>query len=291
MNQIIWLASYPKSGNTWFRALLANYFSELDEPVDINAMQTGPIASARQVFDEHLGVAASDLTFTEVTHLRPEVYRYVSDKLPAKQFTKVHDAFLRSSSGKPVFPAEATHAAVYLIRNPLDVCISYANHNNCSIDRAIELMNEPEHQLAPRSGGLPGQLPQRMGTWSNHVTSWVDQKEFPVRVVRYEDLKVDPVNTFAAALEFLGLEIDLGRVELAVEFSSFDRLKRQEMEKGFLEKPIQASSFFREGKSGGWRARLAKEQWARVRTTQEEVMRRFDYWEEASDLVDSINFR
>src|SRR6056297_2434972 len=76
----IWLASYPKSGNTWFRVFLSNLFSETPEPADINSLHETPIASARQPFDEATGLPSSDLTFEEVDHLRPEVYRFQANE-------------------------------------------------------------------------------------------------------------------------------------------------------------------------------------------------------------------
>ncbi len=74
--RIVWLASYPKSGNTWMRAFLSNYLADGDKPVDINSLDTGgPIASARTIFDEAVGVEASDLTQDEIERYRPRVYR------------------------------------------------------------------------------------------------------------------------------------------------------------------------------------------------------------------------
>ena len=67
---IIWLASYPKSGNTWMRTFLTNYWRDAAEPVDINSLEGGPIASARRVFDDAVGVEASDLTPAEIERLR-----------------------------------------------------------------------------------------------------------------------------------------------------------------------------------------------------------------------------
>ena len=128
---IYWLASYPKSGNTWSRALLANYFSNSDEPADINALGGGPIASARQPFDDNIGIEASDLTQDEIERLRPAVYEAISDKIleerakaeaePRKAdgtdaeddhplmppIFKVHDAFTQTPDGVPLLSKKA----------------------------------------------------------------------------------------------------------------------------------------------------------------------------------------
>ena len=75
MNGIIWLASYPKSGNTWFRVFLTNLLRDADTPASINELESTPIASARGIFDNNIGFEASDLTADEIDRLRPELYR------------------------------------------------------------------------------------------------------------------------------------------------------------------------------------------------------------------------
>ena len=72
MAGIIWLASYPKSGNTWLRAFLTSFQSG-GQPVDINSMAGGPIASARKRFDDAMGVEASELTQEEIDRYRPRI--------------------------------------------------------------------------------------------------------------------------------------------------------------------------------------------------------------------------
>ena len=66
---IIWLASYPKSGNTWFRIFLTNLLQKHTSPANINELTGGPIASSRQLFDELTGIDSSDLTFDEIEKL------------------------------------------------------------------------------------------------------------------------------------------------------------------------------------------------------------------------------
>ncbi|NOZ51459.1 MAG: sulfotransferase domain-containing protein, partial [Chloroflexi bacterium] len=78
MNGIIWLASYPKSGNTWMRVFLTNYLRDSDEPAEINNLDGGPIASARDIFDRVIGVESSDLTAEEIDRFRPAVYEQVA---------------------------------------------------------------------------------------------------------------------------------------------------------------------------------------------------------------------
>ena len=74
--KIIWLASYPKSGNTWFRVFLSNLLSHSDKPADINNLYATPIASNRELFDEATGISSSELTLDEIDNLRPLVYEF-----------------------------------------------------------------------------------------------------------------------------------------------------------------------------------------------------------------------
>lgn len=277
---IYWLASYPKSGNTWMRILLANYFTESDDPVDINQLNTGLIASSRNVFDEYAGVAASNLTTDEIERLRPSVWNRISEDLAASEapvFVKIHDALTTTGGGDLIVPATATAAAVYVMRNPLDVAVSFAHHDATTVATLVERMNEPEFSLVDMSDGIFTQLRQRLLTWSSHVTSWIDQREFRVHIVRYEDLWADPAAVFADVLRFVGTTPDPLQVAQAVRASSFDRVSAQEREAGFVERPQQAPSFFRAGKPDTWQDVLSPELVDKVLADHGPVMRRFGY--------------
>ncbi len=285
MNGIVWLASYPKSGNTWFRAFIANLTSDSDEPVDINALHTGGIASARDPFDRYAGVEASDLTAEEIDRLRPEVYLQMAAEAEETEYHKVHDAYTLSSAGRPLFPAEATKGALYFLRNPLDVAVSYAHHSGRDADVAIRWLGQEEHCMCAGPKQLHSQLRQRLLTWSGHVLSWVDQDSFPVCVVRYEDMRHDTEATFIRAARFAGLPDDPERVRRAIELSSFDELQRQESERGFHEKMPRAESFFRKGEVGSWRQSLSAEQAARIAADHGRVMARFGYLDDGGEPV------
>ena len=114
-------------------------------------------------------------------------------------------------------------------------------------------MDDPGHALAGGDRRLFPQFRQPMSTWHDHVATWLDLPDFPVHLVRYEDLSAAPEATVAEAARFLGLPDDGGLVGDAVRNASFDELRRQEEEDGFDERPPAASTFFREGRSGGWR--------------------------------------
>ncbi len=283
MGRIFWLASYPKSGNTWMRILLTNYLRRADQPADINSLDSGPIASARQVFDDHVGIEASDLTPDEIDRYRPRVYEQMSRQAVGPLFIKVHDAFTRTRDGGPLISPAATAGVVYLLRNPLDVAVSLAHHTAADVERVVEMMADPEAAFVQNPERLHRQLRQRLLSWSGHVTSWVDESGLRLHLVRYEDLWADPAAVFAGVVRFCGLAEDADQIARAVDFSRFDRLQRQEAEHGFVEKLPLAQSFFRRGTSGSWREAMAPALAARLLANHHDVMRRFGYLNEDGD--------
>jgi len=276
MGRIVWLASYPKSGNTWMRALLTNYLLEADGPADINNLLGGPIASDRHTFDELAGVESADLSPDEVARWRPEVYRLLARESDGLLFVKAHDACRRGSV--QFFPQDVTALAIYIIRNPLDVAVSLASHLDISLDGAVARVCEGL-TLAQSGERLRDQLEQVVLSWSAHVCSWVDEPAFPNHVVRFEDLLTDPQRTFRGVLTALNSPIDEERMARAIERSRFAELKGQEARGGFLERLSRTDPFFRQGREGGWREVLSEAQHERIVAANPEVMSRFGYFE------------
>ena len=283
MNGIYWLASYPKSGNTWLRVLLTNYLRNSEEPADINDLELNGLGFDRQTFDEFLGIESADLTRRQIEHYRPLVYERMAAETSEPLFLKVHDAFEYNDEGQPIFSKKATAGAIYLIRNPLDVAVSYAHHQDEPIDEMIRLMNKNNAQMAG-SNKPGGQLPQKLGSWSNHVGSWVDEPDLKIHIVRYEDMIDETLEIFSDVLRFVGLNVDLNRVEKAVEFSSFERLRTQETAHGFKEKQPTAKSFFRQGRAGSWREILTEAQISQLITDHQIMMCRFGYLTESGEI-------
>lgn len=275
--KIYWLASYPKSGNTWMRILLTNYLHNADTPADINALDGGPIASGRQVFDDNVGIEASDLTADEIERYRPLVYEQLSAQATEPLFLKVHDAYTRTPEGMPLISKRATAGVIYIIRNPLDVAVSFAHHSASTLERIVNKMGDTDFCFVDKPQRLHNQLRQRLLSWSGHVTSWVDEPDLRVHIVRYEDLKKEPEATFSKVVTFCGLEVDQSRIEKAVKFSSFEEVQRQEREHGFQEKMPQSVSFFRKGEAGSWKETMPPELEDKLISENSEVMRRFGY--------------
>jgi aryl sulfotransferase len=286
MAKVIWLASYPKSGNTWMRVLLANYLRDSTVPADINELGLGPIASARQCFDEWAGIEASVMDATAIEELRPDVFRCLLRESRDTLYMKVHDAWTRTGRGAPLFPAEVTAGVVYLLRNPLDIAPSCAYHWGVSVDKAVDNLCDPEFALARSRDGLADQLRQRLLSWTGNACSWLDESGLPVHTVRYEDLHRNPEAVFGDVVRFCGLPWDAARVRNAVAFSDFSELQRQEQCNGFRERPLRSSgAFFRKGNINSWHSELPLALAARLIQTHGETMRRFGYLNESNQPV------
>jgi hypothetical protein len=274
---IIWLASYPKSGNTWFRAFLTALLNPGSTGIDINNMHPATIASSRQLFDEITGVSSADLLPEEIDRLRPFVYRQNALESDELLYHKIHDAWRIVPGGEPLVPADVTRGVLYFIRNPLDVAVSFAGHLHATVDKTIGILNNRSYAFCDSSDRLPNQLRQGLSSWSGHVASWLDQSGLPVCLLRYEDMLSSPVETFSKAVSFIGIPHTELQVQQALDAASFERLKKQEDEKGFAEKNARSPSFFRKGVAGDWRNVLTAEQVKSITGAHEGVMRRFGY--------------
>ncbi len=286
-----WLASYPKSGNTWLRMLLAN-MSATDAPADINDLpERGGIASARGPFDHLTLIDSGLLTFDEIDALRPRVYEELArgaqddeyDNEPdaaSVRFVKAHDAYTLTPKGEPLLAgARGADAAIVIVRDPRDVAPSLANHGHIGIDEAIARMSDDEDGFCARSDRQHNQLRQRLLGWSGHVTSWLDQRDIPVLPVRYEDMRADPAGQLRRVLGFARRPASEEDIARAVAFADFAELSGQEQEKGFREapRPYAGGAFFRRGEAGAWRDELTPEQVARIEAAHGAVMRRLGY--------------
>jgi hypothetical protein len=276
-HQILWLASYPKSGNTWFRAFLTALMTE--GGVEINKLKTDGIFSDRFIFDYCADIESRDLYDRESRVMIAEVYRYLASERSKLSIIKIHDALTVDPEGNSIVPADVTRCAIYFIRNPLDIPGSLANHNSTTIQESVNVLNNKNARLLSQTGNLNRypQFRQYLFDWSSHVNSWTINPPFPVCVIRYEDMLSDTFGTFQKILQFVGMEYTPEQINKAIEASSFEALKKQETEGGFREKPIKSNSFFRSGKNGNWEKELNSEQIQSILAMHKEVMERYNY--------------
>ena len=273
MGAIVWLASYPKSGNTWMRAFLHNLLRNPDRPIHINELERFSLGDSQRIwYDEVSERPLAELSEAEIVGLKPKAHRRMTEAFPDSVFVKTHNR-VGDAFGRPLITMACTAGAIYVVRNPLDVVISMSHHYDVDLDRAIAMLNDPN--LAP-----PGDdriIAQFLGDWSGHVRSWTAAPSTQLIVVRYEDMLATPSATFGGVAGFLGLTPPAERLDQAVEFSSFKVLQTQEAEAGFKERAISEDQFFRAGTAGQWRDRLSTKQIAAVVDAHREQMARFGY--------------
>ncbi len=274
MSGILWLASYPKSGNTWLRAFLANYFCNGQEALSINDLPNYALGDNFLVHYEYfLGKSKERISEDEALKVRPAVHRWFATAEGRTVFVKTH-SIVGKIGDQPLITPEATAGAIYVMRHPFDVAVSWAYHYLTDLDRAVDALCRPGNAL-PRANGL---LSQCLGTWAEHVHSWTTAPGLTRHVMRYEDMQTQPRATFATLVNFLELPPDADRLKRAIRFSCFRELAHQEREEGFVEaRPDGSTRFFREGALGAGTTILNDVQKRRLCDALGEVMQRHGY--------------
>ncbi|MBL8706603.1 MAG: sulfotransferase domain-containing protein [Rhodospirillales bacterium] len=276
MGGIVWLASYPKSGNTWMRAFLHNLLTNAKKPVEPNYLDKFTLGNkSAGWYRPYAGnKPLSELTPEELAKYRPLVHRDFTRTSPDSVFVKTHAYLGADDVGVPLITMEYTAGAIYIVRNPLDVCISMTHHFGCSIDDAIDYLGFVRNSMG---GGDDESIMEPVSTWSIHVKSWTGQPNPRLIAVRYEDMLDQPRIAFGNVCRFLGIVPPPERLERAIKFSSFEMLRKMEDEKGFKERSDNAERFFREGRKEQWREKLSPAQVQKLVDAHREQMARFNY--------------
>lgn len=273
---IVWLASYPKSGNTWLRSLLHAYLYP-DEPLDLNDLGGGPVHLARQTLDDYCAISSGEMLPEELIPYRAILHTHLAKQCTFPAFIKTHDAYTVGRSGQPLFPQECSAGAIYIARDPVDIAPSLAHHEGRDLDWTINRLADPHAALNQWTDKSSTALPEYTSGWSGNVASWFGQTEIPVLYIRYEDMHTDPASTLDQVLKFCSLQVDQSKIAAAVSACTFDALQRLEGARGFREKPSSQRAFFRSGKVGEGRATLSVEQQQSIIATHREWMEKLGY--------------
>ncbi len=272
LRTLVWLASYPKSGNTWLRAFLGNYLFKREEPLSLNDLKRvssgdAPAAAYRDI----AGRPPQGLHGLALMQVRTKYLHRIATQADIS-FVKTHSANVRIQN-VPLIPPQFTRMAIYVVRNPLDMLVSFADHFAMSFERAAEA-------IATKTNGVPPNqkvLGQYLGTWSDHVKGWTRAKDIRVHTVRYEDMQSDPEQAFSRVIKAMGVPVDDAALRQAIEFSSFETLKRLESETGFDEKGAAQERFFREGRTGTGSEALPPAVIEKIKQDHGDTMRRHGY--------------
>ena len=276
MKNLIWLASYPKSGNTWLRAFLSNLTFEAKEPVNINKMTPKYRANDKMLIERFTNLEPSELTESEIFNLRPKVYAELSKVSPNYPFIKIHDAYQKTAKGDFIIPTTQTHAVIYMVRNPIDIVGSLAHHQNISYDETIKFMANDHATINQTSSYYHRLAPELLLSWSNHLKSWT-HAGLNLLLVKYEDMHCKPLETFTKIVEFLGFDYSERQVKKAIAFSEFKVLKNQEQQTGFIDKNMNSLNFFRKGQVNSGIKELSQKQIEEVRRDHHIMMEQMGY--------------
>jgi len=270
---LVWLASYPKSGNTWLRSLVTNYALNREAPAPINRLSDLTFGDSSGPHVGRIGGKPhTAMTIEEEVRARPKLLAAISANGAHVNLVKTHSINARRF-GVTLIPPELTKLAVYVVRHPLDMLLSYADHYGVSHEIAVEALSSEHNRVAANATAVA----QFLGSWSEHVASWTRRPAFRVITVRYEDLHADAAACLAPVVEALGMPADADRLARAVRFSDFGEMRRQEEAGGFVERSANQERFFRSGATGQWREALAPELAEKMIARHGDMMKKHGY--------------
>ena len=253
---IVWLASYPKSGNTFLRSLLTSYFYSEDGNFNFGLLKETNQFPDKNIFSR-LGVDIKDNYKVAENYLKAQEEINKSNKL---ELLKTHSSFCKMYNKFNFSSPNTSLGVIYIVRDPRNVLLSFARHNSQTISDTFNLMiNEKT------IGNEKDQPEVYMGSWSFHFNSWkVYQKQKKYFLVKYEDLIYDTKNILIKILEFINnlinskFIIDENKLLNVIETTKFSNMKKLEKKFGFKEAKINENTgetipFFNLGPKNDWK--------------------------------------
>lgn len=238
---LIWVASYPKSGNTWVRTILQ---SAITGSVDLT--QLGTFIPSFPFCVSRMNRGKSIAHPSQVSQYWPHAQTTISmDAGSSSTIIKTHNVC--ASFGGVKFPnPEYTQSAIYIVRDPRDVAISYSHHFNHDLSDSIEVLMDEKNFLYKVHDYFRGEF---TASWQAHINSWM-KASFPLLLIRYEDLLSEPETIIEKIITFLEIDPKVPVKKIA-DATSFRKLSHLEQQNGFSEK-AHSVNFFRVGQAHQW---------------------------------------
>ena len=256
---IIWLASYPKSGNTFLRSLLASYFYSEDGTFEFEMLKNIKQFPINEIFDK-IGVDINDKYLVAKNYIKSQEEINKSKKL---SFLKTHSSFCKMYNKFNFSDLKNSLGVIYIVRDPRNVVTSFAHHNSKSIENTFELLT---NDLTIGNEKYDAEV--YLGSWNFNYNSWkIYKNSEKYLLVKYEDLVKNTKNVFIKILKFInelsqnGKSIDEKKIEKVINQTNFSRMKNLEDEHGFEEAKVnnntgQIVKFFNLGPKNDWKKTL-----------------------------------
>ncbi len=257
---IVWLASYPKSGNTWVRLFLKSYLSDDIKEFSINQKRDDEFKIERfpnikifkdmQInYDNFFEISKNWITIQDRINL--------NNKL---NILKTHNAMCTVNKNK-FTNKENTLGAIYIVRDPRDVAVSFSYHMGKTLTEIVNNMIDKEYLISESDFMTEKKVSGStlLSSWSNHYNSWKNYNSIKSIIIKYEDLIRNTADKFYEIVLYLnklyGTKVDEKKILKSIELTNFKNLQNLEKEHGFEEITI-SKTFFREGKVGSWKKKL-----------------------------------
>ena len=224
---IIWLASYPKSGNTYVRAFLSAYYFSKDGQFDFNQ-----ISNIRQFPDKEFLNQKTEGVLEASKQWIPSQRKIIANK--KIKFLKTHNC-LGNYKGNTFTSSETSLGAIYIVRDPRNVFTSVKNHFSYDDEKALQMILDKKSTLMSKGYETFSYI----SSWANNYLSWLRYNNFRRLFVKYEDLLENKYETFRDIIVFSNTlmnrseGVDKLKLQKAIETTNFDVLKDKEVKESF----------------------------------------------------------
>tara|TARA_Y100000590_G_scaffold180322_1_gene205510 strand:- start:8576 stop:9427 length:852 start_codon:yes stop_codon:yes gene_type:complete len=260
MKKFIWLASYPKSGNTMVRLFLSAYFFTKDGI--IRSFDTiKHIINFQSIILELPNCPSYEDFKNSLEKVYPlwiEAQKYHAQKINKAILLKTH-CFVGKACGYSVTNNQFTKGFIYIVRDPRSVAISSMHHFNLTTENSVKMLLDDNKWSFAK--GAPA--PEIISSWKNNYLSWKNfSSDVPSLILKYEEIIESPKTEYLKILFFLQnimeFEIDSKKFNNALKSVDFINLKNLEKKEGFDENTSKSGQFFRKGIKDDWKEKLPK---------------------------------